>query len=360
MMIKSAMMTTARDTVGTTSPFDQGAGNVRPTRASNPLAVLDHDVLDWLGYLEHQGVYEDIPGVNPVTGTDLNQASIANGAVFGSLVTKRTFRSVSDRTQVFRFSEQVPGFNVKVSQPHLVLKKGQSKTVTFTFTRTDAAPDEWSTGSVKYTANGKHGGTVRMPVALRPVGVIAPAEVTGTGTDGSTTFKVTPGITGELDLAVHGLVAGEGNEGAGVPDEFVDYFFDVPAGTTVARFDLLAHDPAADLDLYVLTPSGEVLASATEAASERVQIDDPEPGEYLVEAVVFGSPGGAETAWTLNNYAVPDTDLGNLTVTPDPLPAVLGQPASVTATWAGLTADTPYLGYITYGSGTARTFVSIS
>ena len=70
MMIKSAMMTTARDTVGTTSPFDQGAGNVRPTSACDPLAVLNHGILDWLGYLEHEGIVEDLPGVNPVSGPD--------------------------------------------------------------------------------------------------------------------------------------------------------------------------------------------------------------------------------------------------------------------------------------------------
>ncbi len=357
MMIKSAMMTTARDTVGTTSPFDQGAGNVRPTVASRPLAVLDHGVLDWLGYLENEGI-GDIPGVDPISGTDLNQASIASGTVFGTLVTKRTFKSVSDRTQVFRFSEQVPGFDVRSSQPQLTLKKGQSKTVTFTFTRTDAPLAEYSTGSVKYTASGKHGGTIRMPVALQPVAVSAPAEVTGSGTSGSTTYEVISAVP-ELAMTVHGLVAGEANEGAGAQNAEVVYEYDVAAGTTAARFDLVADDQAADLDLFAITPSGGVLASASGAASERITVEDPEAGLYTLVVQVFASPGGAETSWTLNNYAVPDADAGNLTVSPNPLVGDPGESATVTATWAGLTADTPYLGYVSYEGATDRTYVTI-
>ena len=64
MEIKSAMMTTARDTIGTTSPFDQGAGQVRRTRPPLPGVVFDHGVEDWIGYLIHEGYLEqgDFPG----------------------------------------------------------------------------------------------------------------------------------------------------------------------------------------------------------------------------------------------------------------------------------------------------------
>ena len=52
--------------------------------------------------------------------------------------------------------------------------------VTFTFTRTDAPLGQFSTGFVTLTGPP----TVRLPVALRPVSVKAPATVRGTGADG--------------------------------------------------------------------------------------------------------------------------------------------------------------------------------
>ena len=52
MMIKSAMMTTARDHKSTTDPFAQGAGFIRPANAMDPGLVFDSGWADWLGFLQ--------------------------------------------------------------------------------------------------------------------------------------------------------------------------------------------------------------------------------------------------------------------------------------------------------------------
>ena len=92
-------------------------------------------------------------------------------------------------------------------------------------------------------------------------------------------------------MAEHGLTAGEANEGSGAQNAEVVSEYDVPAGTTAARFDLVAADQTADLDLYAFTPSGDLLSSASGAASERITVDDPEAGLYTLIVVVFASPG---------------------------------------------------------------------
>ena len=64
--IKSAMMTTAYDTVNAdgspnTDPFQQGAGQVDPKRYFNPGLLYLNDVADWTAYLEGKGL-ADFPG----------------------------------------------------------------------------------------------------------------------------------------------------------------------------------------------------------------------------------------------------------------------------------------------------------
>ena len=49
-----------------------------------------------------------------------------------------------------------------------------------------------------------------------------------------------------------------------------------------------------------------------------------------------------------------------MTVSPNPLLTAVGGQATVTVSWTGLTADTPYLGYISYEGSPSRTYVAIS
>ena len=55
MMVKSAMMTTTRNTIGTTSPFEQGAGNIRPNPANDPGLVYNSNARNWIQFLKGLG-----------------------------------------------------------------------------------------------------------------------------------------------------------------------------------------------------------------------------------------------------------------------------------------------------------------
>src|SRR5690606_21002944 len=61
--VKSAMMTTAYDTVNAdgsknTDPFQQGAGQVDPTRFFDPGLLYLNGVADWAAFLEGKGLAE--------------------------------------------------------------------------------------------------------------------------------------------------------------------------------------------------------------------------------------------------------------------------------------------------------------
>ena len=77
-----------------------------------------------------------------------------------------------------------------------------------------------------------------MPVALRPVSVAAPAEVSAEPADGSVGITVTAGFTGELDLATQGLAQGVTTGGTLAAATARASITQVPAGTSLARFDL--------------------------------------------------------------------------------------------------------------------------
>jgi hypothetical protein len=137
------------------------------------------------------------------------------------------------------------------------------------------------------------------------------------------------------------------------------YDVTIPAGTTLARFDEVAADAADDLDLYVFDDAGALVASsATGAASERVDMPDPAAGTYTVLVNGFATNDGQPAPFSLRSFNV-GAAAGNLTATPDPLPVTLGQPATVTLSWSGLTAGTPYLGSVAYAGTDRRTIVSI-
>ncbi|MDQ5840718.1 MAG: S8 family peptidase, partial [Chloroflexota bacterium] len=73
MAIKSALMTTARDVKHESSPFNQGAGQVRPTTAMDPGLVYDSGINDWRGFLKGQGC-NGCPADPPaIAASDLNQ-----------------------------------------------------------------------------------------------------------------------------------------------------------------------------------------------------------------------------------------------------------------------------------------------
>ncbi|GAB3023335.1 hypothetical protein GCM10011376_34500 [Nocardioides flavus (ex Wang et al. 2016)] len=362
MAVKSAMMTTAYDLKKADgspdrNPFNQGAGHVDPTKFFDPGLVVTSGEDEWLSFFEGQGF--DLPGVEPMAATDLNIPSMAKGQVTASVTIARTFTAVQAGT--WDVAASVPGFDVAIDKPSITLAEGDSATVSFTFTRTDAPLRTFSTGFATLTGPT----TVRMPVALRPVSVSAPATLRGTGASGSVPVTITAGFTGEQDVVPAGLAKATTETATLAVAEVVERPVAVPAGTAVVRFDLDAADDAADLDLYVYRVNANdtrtlVGLSATGSADESVTLNAPAAATYV--AVLDGysaAPGASSIDYRYDQYTVPTAGgLGSFGASPDPVPVVQGQSTTFDAVWSGL-AQGRYLGRLSYDGALAPTYVYV-
>jgi len=362
--IKSAIMTSAGDTVSSANdPFAQGAGFVAPNGAADPGLVYPTTPNEWRSYMVSLGVqfappFDTLPAIS---GSDLNQASIAVGSLAGSQSVTRRVRNVGGSSATYHATASVPGFDVSVTPSTLTLAPGQEGDFTVTFSRTDAAFGEWAVGSLKWT-DGTH--NVRSPITLRAVAVAAPAEVHGAASaSGSQDFEVTAGFDGNLTTTVAGLVPGNATPDSVATGPFdIDnpaadagtkkYTVTVNAGDKAARFTLDSDDDTADLDLFVYEAgtSNLVDLSASGSADEEVTMLAPEAGDYDVYVNGFATPGGS-TSYTLYDFEVPGTSAGNATVTPNPASVTSAEPTTLTANWNGLDPAKRWLGVISYAEG---------
>jgi len=213
---------------------------------------------------------------------------------------------------------------------------------------------------------------VHSPIAIRPVTVVAPTQVSGAGLDGSVDVTVTPGGSEPLALNLSGLANGVHQDNADDPsnphtdagttgDQF-SYEVELQ-GDRLDRFDLNAVDDSTDLDLFVLLlddPGGDPVAgwqSATGSADEHVDINDPEAGFYRIIVDVFSG----STAFDVNTFSVSSGEPTNgFTATPPAIEGPQGVPVTYTLSWAGLVPNTPYLGVVDYGDSTASTIVAVA
>lgn len=381
--IKSAMMTTAYDTVDAegatvTDPFAQGAGHVDPTRFFEPGLLYLQGALDWAAYIE-AALGEDVfgEGVEPLDDpSNLNLASIGIGKLAGPQMVTRTVTATADGEYTATVSG-VDGIAVEVSPSSFEISEGETQEIEISFALTETTEAEaWATGFLSLTSADA---TVRSPIAVFPVTADAPEEVAGTVEDGSTSVDIIPGLTGDLPLNLSGLTPMEllvdsanpvdghsGNEASG--DEFGDiaWVIDIPAGTELSRFTLdSSDDVGSDLDLFVyhvVSPTDmryhDVWYSASGSADEEVTLTLPEAGTYLVVANMYSTTG--PTTWDLwmANVATDSTN-GGFAATPNPLAVSLGVSTSYDLQWSGLDADGRYLGVVQYGDSAVRTVVTV-
>jgi len=369
--IKSAMMTTAYDTVDAegatvTDPFAQGAGHVDPTKFFEPGLLYLNGPADWAAYLQAIG-YDY--GVTPIDPSNLNLASIA----IGTLTAPETITRTVTSTQAGDFTASIQGLaGITATVEPSVLSfgaAGESKSFTVTLSRTDAPLDTFTTGSLTWTSGDT---TVRSPIAVQPATIVAPTDAEGTGVTGSVDVTVTPGGTGDIALSTTGLSRGAllpdptgsapGHSGSGVKNDEVAYEVAVPEGAQFARFDLDAVDDLADLDLvvYQLDADGNPVAvwqSATGSADERVDIVAPEAATYQVLVDVFSA--NPSTAWDLVATSVLPGG-APLALAPDVLAGQQGVPTTYTASWTGLEPQSTYLGLVGYGETGAYTAVQVA
>ncbi|MBF4163336.1 S8 family serine peptidase [Nocardioides acrostichi] len=372
--VKSAMMLAAGDTVGTTSPFAQGAGNVRPVQAMNPLLVLDSGLADWQGYLQYEGWASASDDVTSVSGPQLNLASFGAGAVVGDLEVQRTFTSVASRPRTFSVAGSVPGWDVSVDQKTFTIRPGASKTVTFTFRRTDAFLHQYATGRVTLTSGHR---SLTMPVALRPSSsAFADADVVADASKGSTSLSLVPGTTGAVTTSVAGFTAATdvsdevGFEDATIPsqpeasDSINAYDLTIPRHTVLGRITLDADDPDDDLDLWVYRVSDDGSQRLVGGSALTYTGDEQftwgnydispvwgelKPGSYRVYVQGRTPADDATTTagYRLRTWVVTQDDVANVTATQSTAAATAGDPVRIDLAWQDLGADGDYLGLVT-------------
>lgn len=354
--VKSAMMTTAYDLVDAEGTpvhdvFAQGAGQVDPARMASPGLVYDAGPNDWLGFLQGLGYQL---GVAPVATKDVNLPSIAIGGLTGTQTVTRTVTALTAGT--YRADVDLPGVAAEVTPDVLTLGEGEKATFTVQFTNSGATLDAFVGGSLTWTSDAA---TVRSPVAIRSVTAVAPAVVNAAsaGGSGSAVIPVTSGSPEPIELAVRGLAKANSTAISLVPGPYTGVkdgandvqVVNVPAGSSLARFAVISANPAADFDLYVVSPAGVLYAGATPAANEAVSVADPVAGDWKVTTNLFASPGNAATAASVEAMVLAG-DAGNLTVSPNPLAIENGATGELTASWAGLEAGN-WVGVIRFGTG---------
>jgi hypothetical protein len=371
--VKSAMMTTAYDVEGSAGPFSQGAGHVDAQAMLDPGLVFDAGREEWLGFLAGQG-FRNTDGSpvsdHPIDASNLNLPSIAVGDLTGRTRVTRTVTNVSGRTE--SFSARVAGLGgviAKVRPAALTLAPGESAKFTVVLT-TDQSTSHgtYAKGSLIWTGLTHQ---TRIPIVARPQLLTAPTEVPGTGPTGSARISGVSGTDRPIDMTATGLVGATPSPVSLVPgafdpatptqdDDTLATPVEVPAGTDVARFHLDGHNAGDDLDLYVYLDGELVASSATASADETVTLVEPPAGQYTVYVNSFSAANRSTTTGQLFSWLVGSGDLGNLALTPNPVPAEVGEPFGFEVSWRDLDMTQRWFGSIRYADSDRRTLVTVS
>ncbi|CAN5736470.1 hypothetical protein BH24ACT8_BH24ACT8_22540 [soil metagenome] len=386
--IKSAMMTTASPLNNMGEPierggedadaFDYGSGEVEPGPAYGPGLVYDAGRFDWFEYGCAIGQFQFItaPGTCDAftaDASDLNSPSIAVGGLAGRQTVTRTVTNVGTSTVFTPQVEAPPGVEVVVTPAALTVAPGATATYEVLLTRTTAPLDEYTFGSL--TWGGDAGHEVRSPIAVQPVGIAAPEEISGEGESGNQDVTVTPGFTGTLSTDVDGLVASDVevvspvSDGPAGGDDIEDGVRDitVPDGVDVLRvsiFDSEISVPGTDMDIFLINSDNQIVAfSAAGGSDESFTVEDPAPGAYTLAVDYWNGDTGETADVPTHLFLVTEADADNLTVTPESSSVIVGEDTTLNFAWAGLAPDSRYLGAVNYSDGTeevGRTLVSIT
>ncbi|MDH3273652.1 MAG: hypothetical protein OEM64_06440 [Gammaproteobacteria bacterium] len=302
-------------------------------------------------------------------GADLNQPSIAIERFASERTISRSVTNVSDQSASYVATVIAPvGIGVNVVPASITVAPGQTATFDVTFSFESGPLDLWRFGSLTWS-DGTH--SVFSTIAIRPISVTAPAQVTDFGADGSLSFPVEFGYTGAYTAGVHGLRLPL------ILNGFVDndptktfsfrsdngvtmHLIDVPVSEAYLRFSLFdtLTDGDDDLDMYVYYCPDNVnctkLGDSGEASSqEEFNVLLPAAGRYAVlihgfeTDQVSGGPGANYSLFGWSFGLIDDQ--GNMTAS-GPAFVNAGSTENVTVNWAGLLPDTIYLGGISHNT----------
>ena len=382
-VIKSALMTTAHQSLTSadgetqTVPFDYGAGHIVPNDAIDPGLVYDvsDDEFDAFACgtaspaVSEERCDELTAAGMSFSGADLNQPSIALERLANERTISRRVTNVSDETESYTAVVVPPaGIGVTVDPPSITVAPGQSATFDVTFSFESGPLDLWRFGSLAWENNNR---SVHSSIAIRPISITAPAQVTDFGASGSVSFPVEFGYTGAYSPGVHGLRLPLVIDSFVADDTTKTFSFrsingvtmhliDVPADEAYLRFSLFDTftDGDDDLDLFIYHCPDNVNCvrigeSGEPTSNEEVNFLLPAGGRYaaLVHGFetdnVNGGPGANYTllAWS---FGLAD-DQGNMTAS-GPAFVNAGTTDTVTVDWMGLLPDTIYLGGVSHNT----------
>lgn len=366
--IKSAMMTTATDLVNADGSrngdvFATGAGQVAVAEVLEPGLVYDAGQEDYLKFIQGTGLDLGNSGLGTTAAKDMNVASFALGALTGKTEVTRTVTALTPG--LYRAQEDVPGVKVSVTPSVLNFSAaGETRTFKVKFENTGATLGQFAMGKLVWQGQGK---SVTSPVAVRPQAVVAPSTISFTshGGTGEGRIPVVSGTDSPVNITLDGLSKADstgvelvpgplvlGNDAANAVKEI-----SVPAGAPLAKFSVFSADPAADFDLLVFDPAGRQLASQTASASESISVPNPRPGLYTMYVNLYSSPEGKATKASVD-AAVLGANVGNATVTPNPLKLGNGKPGTLVVNWTDL-AEGSYIGRVSYEGASTPTFISV-
>jgi hypothetical protein len=379
-MIKSAMMTTAYDLKSGADPFAQGAGQVDPRRFLDPGLVYQSGGFNkYLGFIcgvVGPSVSASCPQVT-IRPNELNLPSVAIGALAGADTLHRSVTNVATTTETYTTNVSgLTGLNVTVSPSSFTVAPGQAASYAVSVSEATAPFGVYVSGFV--TLTGDKGHVVRIPVVVKPVKFQAPAEVTGSGTSSSLTYRTQSGYNGNLAYSIRGLQAAtkfentvNGDPGCTFDEAHPDAAvaagtasvseFVTPPDAQMIRFQTFQSDASAsvhDLDMFVYraapaagSPYVEVLVSGGPDASEVAT--STSAGSLAAGAkfkvYVFGcgvDAGGGN--FTLFAWGLSTTPSDAFTTVPAAQAVTVGQGIDTTFGWTNLAAGNRYLGRVQY------------
>lgn len=376
-MIKSALMTTATDTVndgivGDTAgrgAFGQGAGHVNPRAALDPGLVYAITEADYRNYMCGAGVSAQCAN-GSIPGYNLNLPSISVPNVLGAVDVVRTVTNVTNTPGTYTANINVAGFTASVSPSTLTIPAGESRSFTVRLVRGTAPAQTWQYGTLTWTGEGR---TVRSPVVARAAGATlsAPEFASSDRATGNKPMTVYTNFAGKMSAVTGGLKEITRNVHsapqapdsataslttmrdaciAGTPGTIVEQVT-VPSGAMVAQFELFDRDTsgqgADDLDLLVINANGALVDYSAEAGSnELVRLISPAAGNYRVCAFVYETADGGPTTFGQSSAVVTTADRGGNFKALVPARVYVGGSATVATSWSGLPVGKRFLGAV--------------